>query len=291
MTNSSGFAGVTASVVLYGHTAEQVRPLFQSLARETVLQAWAVVDNGGSAEACALATQLGGRVVASPGNIGYGRANNLAIQDLAGQGRYHLIVNPDIRFEGGVLAALCTFMDRHPEIGQVMPQILYEDGTEQRLCKLLPTPFDLIVRRFLGGLGRMAFRAQWDAYEMRGVDLSIPRQVPSLSGCFMFVRKAALDEVGLFDERFSMYMEDFDLCRRIGSRYQTAFEPRVHVFHGYAKGSYGSSRLLLHHLRSAVRYFNKWGWFLDPERSRLNSRMGAIEEPEVHQRCVPAHLP
>ncbi|HEX4004750.1 MAG TPA: glycosyltransferase family 2 protein [Acidobacteriaceae bacterium] len=291
MAKDSESAGVTASVVLYRHTAEQVRPLFQSLARAQALSAWAVVDNGGSAEACALATELGGRIVTSPGNVGYGRANNLAMRELAGQGRYHLIVNPDIRFEDGVLEELCAFMDRHPETGQVMPRILYEDGTEQRLCKLLPTPFDLIVRRFLGGLGRAIFRAQCDAYEMRDVDLSVPRQVPSLSGCFMFVRRAALDEVGDFDERYFMYLEDVDLCRRIGSRYQTAFFPEVCVSHGYAKGSYASSRLLRYHLRSAIRYFNKWGWFFDAERVRLNSRRGAIVEPEVRQGRTPVHLP
>jgi GT2 family glycosyltransferase len=162
-----------------------------------------------------------------------------------------------------------------------MPRILYPDGSEQRLCKRLPTPFDLFLRRFLGGFGRILFRAQCDNYEMRDLDLSVTREVPALSGCFMLVRTAALEAAGGFDERYFLYMEDFDLCRRIGSQARTIFFPHVAVRHGYAKGSYASARLLGHHLASAVRYFSKWGWFRDREREELNRRTATIAEERV----------
>lgn len=274
----SSSARVTAGIVLYRHSAEEVDPLFRLIASDPTLTDWVVVNNGGAEEACRLASSLGARCLHPGRNLGFGAANNLALKSLMPLGRYHLFVNPDIQFGPGVLAQLAAFMDRHPDIGLTMPRILYPDGSEQRLCKLLPGPFDLFLRRFIGEAGKTAFKAKWDAYEMRNADLSVPREVPSLSGCFMFLRTAALEAVGGFDERYFLYMEDLDLCRRIGSRFRTAFYPAVSVCHGYAKGSYASARLLRYHLTSAIRYFNKWGWVRDRERQRLNQRTGPIRD-------------
>ncbi len=153
-----------------------------------------------------------------------------------------------------------------------MPRVLYPDGREQRLCKRLPAPGDLFLRRFLGRLGRRIFRRSVEAYELDGVDLSAAREIPSLSGCFMFLRSSVLRRTGLFDPRYFMYMEDVDLCRRVGAVAHTVFYPDVSITHGYTKGSYKSVRLLRYHLASAVRYFTKWGWFHDPERRSLNRR-------------------
>lgn len=98
-------------------------------------------------------------------------------------------------------------------------------------------------------------------------------EVPSLSGCFMFVRIAVLKKVGGFDERYFMYAEDLDLCRRIGKVSRTMYYPNVVVYHEYAKGSYKNRRLLRYHLSSVVKYFNKWGWVWDLDRKIINKRI------------------
>jgi GT2 family glycosyltransferase len=273
-----GLPCVTASIVLYRHSLSQVREVFESLSRDQAVRTWAVVNNGGAEEACRAAASHGALVLNPATNLGFGAANNLALRELQPLARYHLFANPDIQFGPDVLRALSNFMDRYPDVGLVMPQILYPDGSLQRLCKRLPTPFDLFLRRFFGKFGRSVFRASWESYEMHDVDLSVPREVPSLSGCFMFLRTTALEAVGAFDERYFLYMEDLDLCRRIGSRYRTVHYPDVTVRHGYAKGSYASARLLGYHLNSAIRYFNKWGWVRDRERRRLNQRTGPISD-------------
>ena len=97
-------------------------------------------------------------------------------------------------------------------------------------------------------------------------------EVPCLSGCFMFIRTKVLREVGLFDERFFMYMEDVDLSRRIHRRFRTVYYPAAAVYHEYEKGSYKSATLLAHHLLSAIKYFNKWGYVFDKERRDINER-------------------
>jgi hypothetical protein len=70
-----------------------------------------------------------------------------------------------------------------------------------------------------------------------------------------------------------MYMEDVDLCRRIGAVADTVFYPGVAIHHEYDKGSYRNPLLRKYHLQSAWRYFNKWGWLIDSGRSRLNRRV------------------
>ena len=270
---------VTASIVLYQQSAREMRPLFEAIARDPALAAWTVVNNGGADRACALASSLGGRCLQPRRNLGYGAAHNLAWQGLSSaEEAFHVILNPDISLESGTLSELARIMAHLPETGLLMPRIVYPDGSEQRLCKLLPTPFDLFLRRFLGKFGSAFFRNRFEQYELRTLDMSIPREVPCLSGCFMFLRAAALREVGLFDERYFMYMEDVDLCRRIGSRYKTVFYPHISIVHGYAKGSYADLRLMGYHVLSAMKYFAKWSWFRDDEREALNRRLSPLPE-------------
>lgn len=95
-------------------------------------------------------------------------------------------------------------------------------------------------------------------------------EVPYLSGCFMFIRTKVLEKVGLFDERFFMYLEDTDLSRRIHKISKTIYYPYVHIYHEYGKGSYKNLKLLKYHIDSAIKYFNKWGWFFDKERDFIN---------------------
>jgi GT2 family glycosyltransferase len=81
----------------------------------------------------------------------------------------------------------------------------------------------------------------------------------------------ALKKAGLFDEQFFLYTEDADLTRRIQKYYRTVFFPHVTIYHHHARGSYKDPRLMLYNIISAIKYFNKWGWFFDAERDRINN--------------------
>jgi len=269
--------GVTASIVLYNHSVQDVEPLFERFAKDAALSAWVVVDNGGSSDSCALAESLGARCLRPGCNLGYCAAHNLAMRSLpAGAALYHLILNPDIRMQDGALSDLAAVMDAMPDVGLVMPRVLYPDGSLQYLCKQLPTPLDLILRRFAVAPLRGLFDGRMNRYEMRDFDYSRPVFVPVLSGCFMFARRSILESVGGFDERFFLYMEDTDLCRRIGGSNRLLFWPWITVTHSHAQGSYKNFSMLRLHLRSGIAYFNKWGWLRDPARDARN-RAGLIE--------------
>ena len=80
----------------------------------------------------------------------------------------------------------------------------------------------------------------------------------------------AVKKVGVFDENIFLYTEDIDLTRRMHQYYRTVFYPHANVYHLHERGSYKNLALLVCHIKSAITYFNKWGWFNDPERDKIN---------------------
>ena len=204
-------------------------------------------------------------------NMGYGKAHNIAIKKSMEQGlSYHIVLNPDIVIQEGALEKLTFYMNEHPEVGNIMPKIIYPNGQLQYLCKLLPSPIDLIFRRFI------PFKKWRDKinqkYELHSFRYNKKINIPNLSGCFMFLRTKALEKVGLFDENIFMYLEDIDLNRRIHRAYKTIFFPEAVVVHEYQKASYKNIKLLKAHIKSAIYYFNKYGWFFDKERRIINAQ-------------------
>lgn len=206
----------------------------------------------------------------NPSNPGFGAAHNIAIKMAQkDSSKYHLVLNPDIYFTKEVLPAIITHMEKNSNIGNLMPNVVYPDGSIQFLCKLLPTPYDWIGRRF--NPVRSWVEKRNNLFELKFTGYNKIMYVPYLSGCFMFLRMKALEDVGLFDEGIFMYGEEADLCRRLISHgYDTMFFPDVTVAHYFEKGSHKSLKLTWIGIKSAVYYFNKWGWIFDGERKRIN---------------------
>lgn len=209
--------------------------------------------------------------IAMDRNAGYGGGHNEGLSLACQQSRYHVILNPDIEFSDGTLASLTRFMDSAEDIIECMPRVTSANGELQYLCKLLPTPLDLIGRRF--GFFHSLSQAKNERYELRMSGYDKIMDVPCLSGCFMFFRSTALREHGLaFDERFFMYLEDFDLIRRCNRFGRTVYYPFATVVHDHQRISYKNLKALAIHIRSSIRYFNKYGWFFDEERRLINRR-------------------
>lgn len=262
---------ITASIVSYHHRLNELKKVIDCVLAERVDKLY-IVDNSSDDRLRELeGTSDRIRYIHSI-NRGYGAGHNIAIQEAIELGStYHVVVNPDIYFEKGVLKKLETYMDASSSVGLVMPRVLYPDGELQYLCKLLPSPSDLLFRRFLPWKKYVEKKNR--NYELRFTDYNQEMEVPSLSGCFMFIRVSVLKQVRGFDERYFMYAEDLDLCRRIGEVSRTMYYPFVSVFHKYEKGSYKNRKLLKYHICSVVKYFNKWGWFFDFERKKINKRI------------------
>ena len=150
----------------------------------------------------------------------------------------------------------------------VLMKVLYLETTLNMLSDVLVALHVLL--EFLPG---WLFAKRNKRYELAHSKYKHIMNVPCLSGCFMFLRMSTLKETGLFDERYFMYAEDFDLTRRIHRKYKTLFFPQVSIYHKFSRGSHRSLRLFFAHTTSMVRYFFKYGWFYDNERRHFNHRI------------------
>ena len=206
-------------------------------------------------------------------NIGYGHAHNIGIKKaIEIKSDYHIVLNPDLQFETEIIDELITYADEHKDVVYMLPKVIYSNGRLQYLCKLLPTPADLIFRRFLPKLHIIEYRN--DRYILKKSGYDRIMNPPCLSGCFMFMRTSVLERYSLFfDERFFMYCEDFDLMRRLHRVGKTIFYPRVTIVHDHEHGSYKNVKLLGMHMKSAIKYFNKYGWIVDKERNTMNQEI------------------
>lgn len=201
-------------------------------------------------------------------NKGYGAAHNAALRMAMKLGAdYHLVMNSDLGFEADALRLMVKHIDANPDIGLLHPRILGLDGNDQFTVRLIPTPFDLIIRRFLPG---WLFRGSRRRYLLQDADHDRELDVHYVQGSFMLLRVSALREVGLFDERFFMYPEDIDLSRRMAERWRVTYYPRARVTHAHRAASYASMKMLRIHVANMIRYFNKWGWLRDPARKKAN---------------------
>ena len=267
---------ITGSIVVYRNPVVQVQAAIKSFLNTQLKVRLYVIDNSPDdrlREVCAdkrIVYIFNGR------NLGFGAGHNIAMKASLREANYHVVLNPDVYFDGGVLERVFSFARARPDIGVIMPKVLNPDGSVQHLCRRLPAPSDLFIRRFLPRILKLLAEERLARYEFRDQDYNSVVSVPVLSGCFMMINCTALSQVGLFDERYFMYMEDVDLCRRIHRRFKTVYFPEMAIYHRYAKGSYRSVRLMIHHIVSALRYFRKWGWFSDTERVGINKKAIAI---------------
>jgi GT2 family glycosyltransferase len=261
---------ITCSIVLYKNSKDILLQAINSCLKYNLLTKLYLIDNSPTDEFKAICVDHRVEYIHNPSNPGFGAGHNIAIKkSFAFGATYHLVLNPDIYFNGDVIQSLTEYMNSNLEIGNVMPKIYYSDGEIQYLCKLLPTPYDWIGRRFNPFKSMVEKRNQ--LFELRFTNYSEIIDVPYLSGCFMFLRNSSLKKVGLFDENIFMYGEETDLCRRlISNGYRTIFFPNVSIVHHFAKGSHKSLKLTYIGIQSAIYYFTKWGWFFDKERTAIN---------------------
>ncbi|MFD2998831.1 glycosyltransferase family 2 protein [Pontibacter toksunensis] len=261
---------ITASIVTYNNNREVLQQAVESFLNTELPVHLFIIDNSPTDALKNICADLRCTYVFNNANLGFGAAHNIAMRLVMDSSEYHLVLNPDVYFEAGTLEKLYVFMQTHSGAGLVMPKVLYPDGSIQHLCKLLPSPSDLFLRRFMKW-NKDTLEKSNHTFELRFTGYNKLMSVPYLSGCFMFLRTSALKKVGLFDERIFMYSEDADLSRRMHQQFDTLFYPEAVIYHHFEKGSHKSLKLLWYAVHGNCIYFNKWGWFFDKERNRINS--------------------
>ena len=195
------------------------------------------------------------RLVPLSENVGFAVASNIGIKE--GRGEYVLALNPDTRLTGGALDLLLSLMDADPGVGIAGCRLVLPDGRLDHAAKrAFPTPLSALGHFTRTGR-RPSARGRLAAYRAPEVDEG---PVDAVNGAFMLMRRAALDEIGAFDEDYWMYMEDLDLCYRFAEAgWTTWYEPRatvLHVKHG-CSGGRRTPRLELAFHAGMTRYYRK----------------------------------
>jgi N-acetylglucosaminyl-diphospho-decaprenol L-rhamnosyltransferase len=251
---------LTLIIVSY-HSLEPLKAFFESYRRYPIhcSHEILVIDN---APGDGVSDWIGeeapeARIIAMPRNVGYARAVNAGIEHAAG--RAFLVINPDVELsENGVDGAL-DYLDAHPEVGIVGARLLNRDGSLQSSARRFYTLQTILLRRT--PLARFCpNHPELRRHLMLDDDLNHPRPVDWVMGAWMLVRRAAVEAVGLMDERFFLYFEDVDWCYRMWARgFEVHYFPGAQFVHAYERSSGSLNRTLLYHLRSFASYYDKWG--------------------------------
>ena len=260
---------ITASLVLYKSKPHEVKRVIECVDKSIISTVY-VVDNSPSDDLRELVCKSSSKAVYlfGQGNVGYGEGNNIGMKKAMEAGSlYHAILNPDIIFEAEVIVALTEYLKTHEDVGLIKPEQENPNNPFNTSAKLLPTPFITFGRRFLP---RIIVDKINRRYELQTIDLTKARNVPNFSGSFLYFKMSVLNEVGLFDTRYLMYFEDFDLVRRFHKVSKTVFYPHVKIVHAHNAEHRRNKKLLLMGLKSGIKYYNKWGWIFDSDRNKWN---------------------
>ena len=256
---------ISASILIYDSPMAQIRKAVDSLLSEGIENI--ILLYNGNQRGYLRREDFPEARIFEIDNHGYGAGHNVAIRMAADEGmNYHLVMNADVRWSAPVVIPMVRYLDTHPDAVLLSPKTFYPDGTFQHTARMLPTPFDMLLRLIPGSC--LTHRRR--RYLLADRDIDRELNVPYLLGNFLLFRMDAIKDVGMFDERFFMYPEDIDITRRLHRIGETLYWPEVSVIHDHARASRRNFRLFAIHLRNMIRYFNKWGWFFDIERRRFN---------------------
>jgi GT2 family glycosyltransferase len=223
-----------------------------------------LVDNGGDGTAQMVRERFPWvRVIEAGENTGFAKGNNLAFREAKGE--YVMLINPDLVIFPGQMERLLAVADARPDVGVFGPRVESPNGARQRTCTRFPTVLTPAYKRTL--LGRTLWGKRTLAqYDMEDVDHDSLHEAGTIYGAATLVRREVLDRIGHLDERFFMYYEDVDFCRRAWKAgWRVVYVPEARFVHYHRRESMVTApwqlftnRLVRIHIASGVRYFLKY---------------------------------
>ena len=171
-------------------------------------------------------------------------------------GQFFVICNPDILLIEDSFSKIIPYMEKNSQIGAVIPKLIDQHHKIEPVYRRELTPIDVIIR-YIHPFGWFSKRRAY--HTMQDMDYSKPFRVPFGQGSFIVVRTPLMKRINGFDERYFMYVEDADLCKRINQVSRLEYYPYTSVIHLWEKGSHKNLKLLKWHMQAMIRYFVKWG--------------------------------
>ena len=188
-------------------------------------------------------------------NLGFARGHNFILQRLQQEeSDFHLVLNPDVTFNPNIFNLLILELQKDLHLSLMAPRVLFPDNRLQYTARRYPTVKEMILR--ILKVSNELTKKQ----EFRHKNLGLSLYPDFIHGCFMLFKTKDFLELNGFDERFFMYMEDVDICRRIDQHgKRKMYYPKVSIQHEFRKGSSKNLKLFFVHLSSAIKYYKKWG--------------------------------
>lgn len=190
-------------------------------------------------------------------NIGFGAAHNKVIDKIKNLSSYHLVLNPDVTFQPNVISNLINKFKVDKKIALISPKVLFPNGKHQYTSRRYPTFSELVIRRL--SFLNTVFPSIIKKGEYRDRDLSQSFEPEFLHGCFLLFKTKAFNKLKGFDERYFLYMEDVDICRKLDKLdWGKLYFPDVEITHVLKKRSLKNFKLFTYHTISVFQYFYKW---------------------------------
>jgi len=244
---------LSATIVLYKNDIKMLRNAVESFLKTPIDKKLFLIDNSPTNILKKEFNHPDIEYIFIGKNIGYGRGNNSISNRIKERSTYHLILNPDVYFNESVILSLIEKLKTNTNVSVIAPRTLYPNGNFQHSCRRYPTFSELLFRRL------KVFKSITDKGEYKDIDLSKSFYPDFIQGAFLLFKTKDFIHLNGFDNRYFMYMEDVDICRKIDTtKKKKLYYPKVEVYHYYTQGSAKNIKLFFHHFLSAVQYFYKW---------------------------------
>jgi len=252
-------------VAIVHYRAEELCAECVQRLRASNLDDWSavIVDNGSTTPLHGVDGDPRIRVELPGRNLGYARGVNLALDRLPASTPYVLLLNADVLVEPETLGAVLEVLEARPDIGAATCRLLLPTGDIDPACRRSePTAVTALAKQL--GISRLLPHSRMlGRYNLTYLDALEPNEIDSGTGAFLLLRRSALDDAGgRLDERFFLYGEDLDLCRRIRQAgHRILYWPEVTALHVKGSGKIRGARTTRHFYRAMWIYYRKWGRF------------------------------
>ncbi|MCG1035344.1 glycosyltransferase [Polaribacter sargassicola] len=250
---------ITVSIVLYNENLEELTNTINCFLSIPLKKKLYLIDNTEEKKFKNLYKEKVVEYIAVGKNIGFGPGHNVVISKIKEASKFHLVLNPDVSFKPTVIPNLISALDKKDNVSMIAPKVLFPNGEHQYSCRRFPLISELLVRRF--SFLQPLFKSTKLKGQYKDKDLNSPFFVEWVTGCFHLYKTEDFINLQGFDERYFLYMEDVDICKRIEeSGKKTIYFPNEEIVHVLKQGSSKNIKLFFRHSTSAIKYFLKWGF-------------------------------
>ena len=250
---------ISASIVLYHENLEELSNTIQCFLNVDISKKLYLIDNTDDARFKGLFTNDDITYISNDKNLGFGAGHNVILNQIENHSKYHLILNPDVNFESRVIINLIDKLKKHEMVSMIAPKVLFLDGNFQNSCRRYPRIIELLARRF--NLLQSMFKKNISKGKYTDKDLDASFFAEYITGCFHLYKTDDFVKLGGFDERYFLYMEDVDICKKIQKLDKLKlYYPKEEIRHVLKQGSSKDNKLFFIHTFSAIKYFLKWGF-------------------------------